>query len=47
MAHRGGSLAIAVKTGLGKGDAFGGLAESKRPHLDLSGVDELLRLLQG
>ena len=32
MAHRGGSLAIAVKTGLGKGDAFGGLAESKRPH---------------
>lgn len=47
MAHRGGSLAIAVKTGLGAKGSFDHLAEAKRPHLDLSGVDELLRLFQG
>ena len=46
MAHRGGALAIAVRTGLGTKDSFGHLPEAKRPHLDLDGVDELLRLCQ-
>ena len=44
MAHRGGSLAIAVTSGLGTEDAFMHLPEKRRPHMILQGVDELLRL---
>lgn len=46
MAHRGGSLAIAVSSGLGTGDAYAHLPEKRRPHLCLQGVDELLRLCE-
>ena len=44
MAHRGGSLAIAVRSGLGTKDSFAHLSEKRWPHLNLQGVDELLRL---
>lgn len=44
MAHRGGALAIAVSSGLGTADAFDHLPENRRPHLNLQGVDDLLRL---
>lgn len=46
MAHRGGSLAIAVSSGLGTKDAYAHLPEKRRPHLCLQGVDELLRLCE-
>jgi len=45
MAHRGRALAIAVGTGLGRADAYEGLAASRRPHLQLKGVDELLAIV--
>jgi 4-nitrophenyl phosphatase len=45
MAHRGRALAIAVGTGLGGPDAYDGLAASRRPHLQVRGVDELLVIL--
>jgi 4-nitrophenyl phosphatase len=45
MAHRGRSLAIAVGTGLGAADAYDGLPASRRPHLQIRGVDELLVIL--
>jgi 4-nitrophenyl phosphatase len=45
MAHRGRSLAIAVGTGLGGADAYDGLPASRRPHLQVRGVDELLVML--
>jgi ribonucleotide monophosphatase NagD (HAD superfamily) len=44
MAHRGRSLAIAVSSGLGKKDSFTHLPEKHWPHLNLKGVDELLKL---
>jgi HAD superfamily hydrolase (TIGR01450 family) len=44
MAHRGRALAIAVATGLAGPDAFAQRPENRRPHLMLSGVDELLTL---
>jgi ribonucleotide monophosphatase NagD (HAD superfamily) len=47
MAHRGGSLAIAVSSGLGTKDAFSHLPEKRWPHLNLQGVDELLKLCKG
>lgn len=47
MAHRGGSLAIAVSSGIGTIDAFEHLPEKRRPHLSLQGVDELLRMWAG
>lgn len=47
MAHRGGSLAIAVSSGLGTRDAYAHLPEKRWPHLNLQGVDELLRLYEG
>ncbi len=47
MAHRGGSLAIAVSSGLGTMDAFDHLPEKRQPHLNLQGVDELLQLYKG
>jgi 4-nitrophenyl phosphatase len=45
MAHRGRALAIAVGTGLGGPDAYDGLPASRRPHLQVRGVDELLMML--
>jgi NagD protein len=44
MAHRGGALAIAVSTGLGRAQDFAEMPERRRPHLLLGGVDELLML---
>lgn len=46
MAHRGGSLAIAVSSGLGTQEVFAHLPEKRRPHLHLRGVDELLKLFK-
>ena len=45
MAHRGRALAIAVGTGLGGPGAYDGLPASRRPHLQVQGVDELLVIL--
>jgi 4-nitrophenyl phosphatase len=45
MAHRGRALAIAVGTGLGGAGAYDGLPASRRPHLQVRGVDELLVIL--
>jgi len=47
MAHRGRSLAIAVQTGLGTAAAYDTLPVSRRPHLCVRGVDELLEMLRG
>jgi NagD protein len=44
MAHRGGALAVAVRTGLGGGDVHAALPAGRRAHLILDGVDELLNL---
>ena len=45
MAHRGRALAIAVGTGLGLTASYDGLPVSRRPHLRVRGVDELLEML--
>ena len=45
MAHRGRALAIAVGTGLGGSASYDGLPVSRRPHLRVRGVDELLTIL--
>jgi 4-nitrophenyl phosphatase len=45
MAHRGRALAIAVRTGLGHTASYDGQPVSRRPHLELRGVDELLEML--
>jgi HAD superfamily hydrolase (TIGR01450 family) len=42
MAHRGGSLAIAVHTGIGDESAFSGLPPDEQPHLIVQNVEELL-----
>jgi len=47
MAHRGRALAIAVGTGLGGSASYDGLPASRRPHLRVRGVDELLEMLGG
>jgi 4-nitrophenyl phosphatase len=47
MAHRGRSLAVAVGTGLGVTASYDGLPVSRRPHLSVRGVDELLEMLGG
>ena len=47
MAHRGRALAIAVGTGLGGSASYDGLPVSRRPHLRVRGVDELLEMLGG
>jgi len=46
MAHRGRALAVAVGTGLGGPDAYDHLPVSRRPHLQVRGVDELLLILR-
>jgi NagD protein len=45
MALRGRALAIAVSTGLGATASYDGLPLSRRPHLQVRGVDELLEML--
>jgi HAD superfamily hydrolase (TIGR01450 family) len=45
MAHRGRAVAIAVGTGLGGPGAYDSLPASRRPHLQVRGVDELLVIL--
>ncbi len=47
MALRGRALAIAVGTGLGGSVSYDGLPLSRRPHLQVRGVDELLEMLAG
>ncbi len=44
MALNGGSMAIYIDSGMGGEDAFANVPINKRPHLSLTGVDELLRL---
>jgi ribonucleotide monophosphatase NagD (HAD superfamily) len=46
MAHRGGSLAVAVTSGVAGEDAFARLPAPRRPHLSVRGVDELLALYE-
>jgi len=46
MAHRGGCLAIAVGTGIGEATSFAHLPPARRPHLTVTGVHELLEILQ-
>jgi ribonucleotide monophosphatase NagD (HAD superfamily) len=46
MAHRGRALAIAVRTGLGLTASYDGLPLSRRPHLQVRGLDELLEMLE-
>jgi HAD superfamily hydrolase (TIGR01450 family) len=45
MAHRGGALAIAVRSGLGDAGSFSHLPPERQPHLHLRGVDELLEIV--
>ena len=45
MAHKGGSFAVAVHTGIGHAESFTDLPEQVRPHLDLPDVAVLARLL--
>jgi HAD superfamily hydrolase (TIGR01450 family) len=44
MAHAGGSLAVAVYTGIGADDAFSALPAAERPHITVRDVAELLQL---
>lgn len=46
MAHRAGAVSVAVHTGLGTAESFAALPAEKRPHLSLSGVDQLLARLR-
>jgi 4-nitrophenyl phosphatase len=45
MAYRCGALSIAVHTGLGDAESFAALPVATRPHLSLSGIDQLLTLI--
>jgi 4-nitrophenyl phosphatase len=45
MAHSCGALSIAVHTGLGDAESFAALPVATRPHLSLSGIDQLLTLI--
>src|SRR4029077_21174854 len=47
MALRGRALGIAVGTGLGGSGSYDGVPLSRRPHLQVRGVDELLEMLAG
>jgi HAD superfamily hydrolase (TIGR01450 family) len=47
MAHRGKSLAIAVRSGLGEADSFDHLSKAQRPHITVHNVAELLALYRG
>ncbi|HEX6678074.1 MAG TPA: HAD hydrolase-like protein [Actinomycetes bacterium] len=46
MAHRGGSLAVAVASGVAGADEFARLPARRRPHLSVHGVDQLLALYE-
>jgi len=46
MAHRGHALAVAVTSGLGTADSFDHLPRARWPHLQLTGVDQLLSICQ-
>jgi 4-nitrophenyl phosphatase len=46
MAHRGRALAVAVTSGLATADSFRHLPPRRRPHLHLTGADELLSVCQ-
>lgn len=46
MAHRAGAVSVAVHTGLGTAESFAALPPERRPHLSLSGVDQLLQRLR-
>ena len=46
MAHRAKALAIGVSTGLGGADAFLQMPEDERPHITVSGIDELMALYE-
>jgi NagD protein len=46
MAHKGGSLAVAVHTGIGHAQSFTDLPDDVRPHLDLPDVGVLAGLLR-
>jgi 4-nitrophenyl phosphatase len=45
MAHKGGALAVAVRTGIGHATSFADLPDEIRPHLELADVGVLARLL--
>ena len=47
MAHAGGSLAIAVHSGIGDSGAFSTLPTAERPHILVRDVEELLQLYVG
>jgi HAD superfamily hydrolase (TIGR01450 family) len=47
MAHSGGSLAIAVRTGIGDDAAFSTLPAAENPHIIVRDVEELLQLHVG
>jgi len=47
MARSGGSLAVAVRTGLGADNSFAALPPKQRPHLVVHDVRELLSLYKG
>ncbi|MGC2463983.1 MAG: HAD family hydrolase [Candidatus Acidiferrum sp.] len=47
MALRGGSLAVAVNSGIGAADSFAHLPREARPHLIVHDVGELLALYKG
>jgi 4-nitrophenyl phosphatase len=47
MAHKGGSLAIAVHTGIADQDAFASVPPDQRPHLTVQNAAELLQLYAG
>jgi HAD superfamily hydrolase (TIGR01450 family) len=47
MAHRGGSLAIAVQSGIADAAAFANLPPQHSPHLAVRNAEELLQLYEG
>ncbi len=47
MAHRGGSMAIAVHTGIGDESSFAGKPMRQQPHLAVRNVAELLAIFDG
>jgi NagD protein len=47
MAHRGGALAVAVHTGVGREADFAQMEDALRPHLSVAGADALLKLYEG
>jgi 4-nitrophenyl phosphatase len=46
MARRGGAVAVSVRTGVGTDGDYDSLPDDRRPHLFLSGAEELLGLIR-